>query len=241
MAELIKVNVNGIEVEVPYDTQLLQAIRLAGADVPTLCHNENIAPYGVCRLCSVEIDAGRKTRVVPSCVFTVRKPLAVRTDTERVKKHRKMLLNLLLARCPNEPVVQDLAAEYGVAAPHPRFEKHDDDCVLCGLCVQTCQNIVGVAALAFEGRGPTRRVVSPFDAENDVCIACGACAYICPTQCIDFSQETGKRYLRRWHREAELLVCEKSGKYWLPDAFVKVFEKRMGLDPATFKVSSDYR
>lgn len=241
MAELIKVNVNGTEVEVAYDTQLLKAIRLAGADVPTMCHNENIAPYGVCRLCSVEINEGRKTRMVPSCVFTVRKPMTVDTDSERVHQHRAMLLNLLLARCPDEPAVRKLAAQYGVAEPNERFVKGNEDCVLCGLCVQTCTNIVGVAALAFEGRGATRRVITPFDAENDVCIACGACAYICPTQCIDFSDETGKRYLRRWHREASLLICEKSGKYSVPDAFVKVFEKRMGIDPATFKVSSDYR
>ncbi|MDP8224120.1 MAG: 2Fe-2S iron-sulfur cluster-binding protein [Candidatus Lernaella stagnicola] len=241
MAELIKVTVNGKEIEVPYDTQLLQACRQAGADVPTLCHNENLKPYGVCRICSVEINEGRKTRIVPSCVYTVRKPVTVETDTPRIRKHRAMLLNLLLARCPGEKVVQDLAAEFGVTEPHPRFEKRNDDCILCGMCVQTCRDIVGVAAIAFEGRGTTRRVTPPFDKENDVCIACGACAYVCPTQCIDFHDEAGTRHLDRWHRETELLVCDKCGRYWLPDAFAHVFHKRMGIDPASLTTCPNCR
>ena len=233
MAEMIKVTVNGKQIEVAYDTQLLQACREAGANVPTICHNENLKPYGVCRICSVEINEGHKTRIVPSCVYTVRKPVTVETDTPRIHKHRAMLLNLLLARTPDVEYVKKLAAEYGVTAPHERFKKKDVDCILCGMCVQTCRDVVGVAAISFEGRGATRRVRPPFDKENEMCIACGACAYVCPTQCIDFTDEQGTRYLRRWHREAPMIECDKCGRYWLPDAFQAVFNKKMGIDPAT--------
>jgi predicted molibdopterin-dependent oxidoreductase YjgC len=241
MAERIKIVINGKELEVPYDTPLLQAIRDAGFDVPTLCYNDNIPPYGVCRVCSVEIHEGRRTRIAPSCVYTVRREITVETDTDRIRRHRAMQLNLLLARCPDEACVRDLAAAYGVTEPHPRFQKKNDDCILCGLCVQTCRNIVGVSAITFESRGPDRRVVAPFDKENPVCIACGACAYICPTQCIDFGEGGGKRWLRKWHREVDMLVCEKCGNYWMPDAASQVFQDRMGLDPALLKVCPNCR
>jgi bidirectional [NiFe] hydrogenase diaphorase subunit len=244
MAEMIQVTVNGKTIEVPYDTQLLQACREAGADVPTMCHNENLPAYGVCRICSVEINEGRRWTVVPSCVYTVRKNVEVKTDTEKLTKHRAMLLNLMLARCPEDKVVQELAAEYGVTAPHERFlqaASGDSDCILCGLCVQTCQEIVGVAALGYEGRGANRRVVPAFDKENPVCVVCGACSYICPTQCIDFAEIGGKRIMKRWHREVDMLVCDKCGKNWLPEPFEHVFKKRMGIDPAIFKHCPDCR
>jgi NADH dehydrogenase/NADH:ubiquinone oxidoreductase subunit G len=241
MAEKIKITVNGKALEVAYDTPLIQACRDAGAEVPTLCSNDNIPPYGVCRVCSVEVNEGRRTRVVPSCVYTVRREISVQTDTDRIHRHRAMLLNLLLARCPGEKVVQDLAAQYGVTKPHPRFHRKNDDCILCGLCVQTCRNLVGVAAIGFEGRGFARRVAAPFDRENPVCIACGACAHICPTQCIDFGEADGKRWLKKWRRETDMLVCEKCGNFWLPDAVAHVVGEPMGIDPKTMTVCPNCR
>lgn len=241
MAELIKVTIDGVETRVPFDTPLIEACRQAGARVPTLCYNENVRAYGVCRICLVEANEGRRTRLVASCVYPVRRELAVQTNTEKLRKIRAMLIGLQLARCPNEKVLLDLAAEYGVSEPHPRLTRDKEDCILCGLCVRTCQDVVGVAAIAFEGRGAKRRVVAPFDAENPMCIACGACAYICPTQCIGFRDENGKRYVDKWHREVDMLVCEKCGDYWLPDPFASVYAKKMGIDPATFKVCPNCR
>ena len=241
MAELIPVVIDGKQIQVPYDTQLLQACRQAGSHVPTLCHNENLKPYGVCRICTVEINEGRRPRLVPACVYTIRKPATVVTDNEVIRKHRSMLLKLQLARCSQEKVVQDLAAQYGVEAPPERFRIEEKKCILCGLCVQTCRDIVGVAAIAFEGRGENRKVTTPFDAENPICIACGACAYICPTQCIGFGDKDGKRHLEKWHREVEMLVCEKCGKQWMPDAFAHVMAKKMGIDPMSLEKCPDCR
>ena len=241
MADMINLTIDGRATAVPYDTPLLTACRNLNIEVPTLCHNDAVAAYGVCRVCSVEVDEGRKTRVVPSCVYPVRREVSVQTDSPRIRRHRAMLLNLLLARCPEEKAIQDLAAKYGVNEPHPRFRKKNDDCILCGLCVQICREVVGVAALTFESRGFERRAISPFDAENPVCIACGACASVCPTQCIDFGEADGKRWLHRWHREVEMLVCEKCGKYWLPDAVPAEFAKRMNLDPSWAKVCNNCR
>lgn len=241
MAEMIKVTINGNEVSVEKDTPLLKACRLARVDVPTLCYNENVNAYGVCRLCVVEVNDGRRTRIVPSCVYPVRREISVQTDTERIRKHRAMILSLMLARCPNEKVVQELAAKYGVTEPPARFRTDVEDCILCGLCVRTCHEVVRVGAIAFAGRGEKRQVVAPFDDENPVCIACGACSYVCPTQCIKFYDKDGKRYLEKWHREADMLACEKCGGYWLPDAFATVYAKKMGIDPLSMKVCPNCR
>jgi len=241
MADLVKITINGKELSVPYDTPLIEACKQARVHVPTLCYNENVKAYGVCRICSVEVNDGRRTRIVPACVYTVRSEITVETDTDRIRRYRATLLNLQLARCPDEKVIQDLAAEYGVTEPHPRLRKEDKHCILCGLCVRTCAEVVGVSAIGFEGRGRERKVTPPFDAENPICIACGACAYVCPTQCIEFGEKDGKRYLKRWHREVDMLVCDKCGKYWLPDAVAYVYAKKMGLDPASFTTCPDCR
>jgi len=242
MAEKIKVIVNGKEVYAAYDTPLLQVCREAGADVPTLCHNENInPPYGVCRVCTVEITEGTRTRFAPSCVYPVRREISVQTESEPVRRRRAMLLNFLLARCPDQKPIQELAARYGVKEPHPRFTRRGDDCILCGLCVQTCTQVVGVSALGFESRGEMREAATPYRAENPVCIACGACAYICPTQCIGFEEKDGKRYLKRWKREAPMLVCEKCGSYWLPEAVARIVGEKMNIDFSGLNVCPNCR
>jgi len=241
MAELIKVTIDGIEVGVPKDTPLIEACRQARVRVPTLCYNENVRAYGVCRICMVEANEGRRTRLVAACAYPVRRELTVQTNTDRIRRNRAMLLNLQLARCPDEKVLHELAEEYGVKEAHPRLTRDKEDCILCGLCVRTCQEVVGVGAIAFEGRGEHRRVISPFDEENPVCIACGACAYVCPTQCIKFYDENGKRHVERWHRTVNMLACEKCGDYWLPDAVTLAYAKRTGLDPASFKLCTNCR
>lgn len=241
MAEMITITVNGKEVTVAKDSSLLAACRQARIDIPTMCYNENVKAYGVCRLCVVEVDDGWRKRIVPSCVYPVRKAVTVQTETEEIRKYRRMLLNLQLARCPNEPFVQELAAKYGINEPDPRLKRDDNDCILCGLCVRTCSDIVGVHAIAFEGRGENRVVVTPFNEENELCIACGACAFVCPTQCIGFKDENGERELKRWHRKTKMIACEKCGDYWLPEALRDVYAKKMGLDPAIMNVCSNCR
>ncbi|MDP8254143.1 MAG: 2Fe-2S iron-sulfur cluster-binding protein [Candidatus Alcyoniella australis] len=220
----VKVTINGRSIEVEQDTTIVQAAEQLRIHIPTLCYNENLAPYGVCRVCMVEIDDGRRKRMVPSCAFPIRREISVSTNNERVRRIRRSVLQLLLARCPNEPVVKKLAAEYGVDAPHPRMLIKDDDCILCGLCVRTCQQIVGVAAIGFEGRGYERRVVPPYDEQNSQCLACGACAYVCPTQCIDFSTSGDLHKLERWHRDLDVskLPEAERGRY---NAFLGNFFK----------------
>lgn len=235
------ITIDGRSVTVGRDTLLIEACKKLGIHVPTLCYNENVHAYGVCRICMVEVTDGKRTRLVPACVYEIRKDgLSVATDTERIQRNRKWIIQLLLARCEDEKAVLDLADRYGVEL-NARLTKKQDDCILCGLCVRACQDLVGVAAIAFEGRGDKREVTTPWRDANPMCIACGTCAYVCPTDCISVTDKDGVRTVSRWHgekkmvvREAKMLVCKSCGNYYLPSAVPEVYSKRMDIDPKVF-------
>jgi len=176
---MIRLTINNQEVEVPEGTNLLTAIERCGLRVPTLCYHKALTPYGACRLCVVEVHApGRAPTVQASCSYPALEGISVFTDTERVRRARKITAELLLARCPDSEVIQRIAAEYGVH--EPRIKKKYDDCVYCGLCVRMCQERMGRSAIGFTGRGPRKKLEPPFGKHNPMCWTCGACDFICP-------------------------------------------------------------
>ena len=167
-------------------------------NIPALCYHPSVRPYGACRLCTVEVseDKGKSFRFVASCLYPVKEGLVVKTNTERVRNLRKGIIELLLARCPNTKVLQELAEEYGVEKP--RFALGDHDCILCGLCVRACQEIIGKSAISLVNRGIYKEVAAPFYAYElgEECIGCGDCAFVCPTGAIKMG-ENGKPELPR--------------------------------------------
>ncbi len=162
---------------------ILDVARRRGIDIPTLCYASSLSPYGACRLCSVEItDKRGRKRIVTACNYPAEEGLTVSTKSEKVLKTRKLLLELLLARCPKVKKVQDLAREYGVVQK-PQFwiEDAEEDCVLCGLCARVCEERIGIYAINFANRGGALEVTTPYRKLSDDCIGCGACAIVCPT------------------------------------------------------------
>ncbi len=181
---MVTVKIDGIEVQVPVDTPILKAAEKAGIWIPTMCHNDLIEPYGVCRLCSVEIVRGKRTRIVTACNYPVREGLTVQTNTDKIKWIRKLIMELMISRWPNVKVVRETAERLEVLKP--RFEclekdEAEDACILCGMCVNVCRDLVKAEVLGFANRGIAREVVLPFDKKSDQCIVCGACAHVCPT------------------------------------------------------------
>ena len=173
---MIEIDINGIECQVEEGQTLLEAIRFLGIEVPTLCYNEGLTPYGACRLCVVEtVPSGR---LVTSCTYKVHPGLSVRTHSEKVIKARKMLVELMLATCPGSKTVQDLASKLGVN--NVRFRVDHEDCLLCGLCVRYCHEQMDGRAIGFMGRGGDRRITTAFGVRADECRLCGGCMYICP-------------------------------------------------------------
>jgi len=175
---MIALTINGLPVQVEEGTTLLEAARFLGFPIPTLCHHDGLSPYGACRLCVVEIGEGPRAKLVSSCTYPAEEGLKVRTASSRVVRARRMILELLLASCPQSKTIQDLAAAHGVH--QQRFRQEHEDCILCGLCVRMCEEQMMAKAIGFRGRGENRSIGTPFDVQSDVCRLCGACMYICP-------------------------------------------------------------
>jgi NADH dehydrogenase/NADH:ubiquinone oxidoreductase subunit G len=175
---MINLKINGLPVSVEEGTTLLEAARFLGFPIPTLCHMEGLSPYGACRLCVVEIGEGPKARLVSSCTYPAQEGLHVRTASNRVLRARKMVIELLLASCPQSKVIQDLASAHGVR--QQRFRQEHEDCILCGLCVRMCEEQMMAKAIGFRGRGERRSIGTPFDIKSEQCRLCGGCIYVCP-------------------------------------------------------------
>ncbi len=191
---MINLKINGLRVSVEKGTTVLEAARFMGFPIPTLCHLDGLTPYGACRLCVVEIGEGPKAKLVSSCTYPAEEGLLVRTASNRVIRARKMILELLLASCPQSKKVQDLASAHAVR--QQRFHQEHEDCILCGLCTRICREQMQAGAIGFRGRGEKRSVGSPFDAKSDACRLCGACMHVCPA-C----------QLRCTYHEPEKAVC----------------------------------
>ena len=180
----MKITIDGKEVDAEPGQTILEVARINGIHIPTLCYHPALKPFGACRLCSVEIERHGRKRVVTACNYPVEDGLEVRTDSPEIIEIRKMLIELLLARCPEEKRIQELAREYGVAEPRSRFTLENEHCILCGLCARVCEELVGVSAINFISRGVERKVGTPYEELSDDCIGCGSCALVCPTEAI---------------------------------------------------------
>jgi len=175
---MINLIINGLPVSVEEGTTILEAAQFMGFPIPTLCHMDGLSPYGACRLCVVEIDAEPSARLVSSCTYPAEEGCKVRTSSARVLRARRMILELLLASCPQSKTIQDLASAHGIR--QQRFRQEYEDCILCGLCVRMCEEQMMAKAIGFRGRGEKRSIGTPFDIKSDDCRQCGGCLYVCP-------------------------------------------------------------
>jgi len=236
---MVKLTIDGIEVEAREGEVILQAAKRAGIFIPSLCYHDEVKPYTACRLCLVEVIKGKRKRLVTACDYPVSEGLIVNTKTETVEKCRKLIIELLMARCPNLPQLQELGEKLGVK--EVRFSKGNDDCILCGLCVRTCAEVVGVSAIGFEGRGFTRRVCVPFDEASEPCILCGACAYACPVDVIPIEDVGGYRVMERWHKKSLLISCSVCGRPFMTEDELRFLQKKTGLPEDKLKICPDCR
>lgn len=166
----ITLEMDGKTVQAEAGTSLLAIARSVGADIPTLCQNDELKPQGACRLCMVEVVKGKRRRLVASCAYPAEEGIVVRTSTPEIEKHRKLLAELLF------PTALHLAKRYGVTKS--RFGAERGDCNLCGLCVNYCREVAHKNVLFMEGRGIDRKVAFvPGKAQE--CASCRACFELC--------------------------------------------------------------
>lgn len=189
----VQMILNGNEIEAAQGATILEVARKQGVDIPTLCYHEALGPYGVCRLCVVEVSGSLPRSIRISCAQNVQEGLAVDTASESVQKNRRFLFELLLARSPDSRELVELAARYGVHESRFYTGDSDDNCVRCGRCVRVCREKIGVYALCLAHRGYDRKVVTDYERLSEYCIGCGSCTQVCPTGAIRMKDQGNER------------------------------------------------
>lgn len=240
--------IDGIKAEARPGATLLEIARELDITIPTLCHHEALQPYGACRLCVVEVQRGTRTRIVTSCNYPAEGGMVVKTSSDRVRAVRKLVLELLLARCPNVTVVKELALEYGIQ--EPRFKKGNNFCILCGQCVRVCREVVGAEAIGFASRGVSREVAPPFFDPAKQCIGCGSCVYICPTGIITMEDVQNARYhfpggehamgsqriMHNWKQSFRMAECKTCGRPFMPQVQIDYMTEKFNIPRADLEV-----
>ena len=214
--DMVKVKINGIEVEVPAGSTILEAAYKAGIDIPTLCYLKDINEIGACRICVVEVKGARG--LVTACVYPVADGMEVFTNTEKVQKARKMNLELVLSTHNQDCLgcvrsgdceLQKLAKDYGIkdtkawsgmnmewpvddSAAH--MYRDNSKCILCRRCVAACGVTQGIGVIGANERGFETHIASAFEMPLDAtsCVSCGQCIVVCPTGAIAEKDDTDK-------------------------------------------------
>jgi len=178
----IRMKIDGKEVAAREGMTILDVARTAGVAIPTICHHEKLEPFGGCRLCTVEADAGGRTNLVAACIYPAGNDMVVRTRTPQIDRIRKVLTEQLLAYAPESEVLKELAAEY--QADKNRFPKEPSFCILCGLCVRYCAEVKKKNVVGFLDRGPTREISFIPELAAKECWDCKECFPLCPTSAL---------------------------------------------------------
>ncbi len=201
---MVQLTINNIKVNAEDGMTILDAAKSVGIHIPTLCHLKNLAPTGACRICSVEVDGQRG--LTPACAYPVYDGMVVETNSPRVRRARKTIVELLVENHPQDCLIcvrnkncelQDLAEQYGVREHRyagetkchaidissASMERDPAKCILCGRCVRVCFEVQKVGAIDFTNRGFNSIVTTPYNKGLNIsdCILCGQCILVCPT------------------------------------------------------------
>ena len=224
---MIRINIDDRSVEAKEGTTILAQAEKLRIQIPTLCYHESLSPFGSCRLCTVEIKRGRRWVLSTSCDTEITPDMTIRTDSAEIRRSSKRAAELLYFKYPDVPVIRETAAKLGVRVDPSSQDSRE--CILCGKCVRTCQEVVEVYALRFEDRGPDHPGEPPrIGYIGESCICCGACAFVCPTGYIRM-ESYGQNRRVIWERVFEMASCRVCGKLFAPLAQLNHISRQANL------------
>jgi len=209
MIQYVTLSIDGAQIRAAKGTSVLDAAIEYGICIPHLCHVSYLSDIGACRLCIVEHVVNGRSKVTTSCTLLVQEGMVIRSNTEKIRRLRRNIAELLVAQAPNSRAIQDLAVRCGVK--EVRYPFRNSDCVLCGRCVRVCQEIWHAKAIGFVGRGKDRHVDYPFSVRSELCKQCGACVDLCPmtiTPC-EGPMKPGEEHLCGLC-ESQLMIAEET-------------------------------
>ncbi|OGO04174.1 MAG: hypothetical protein A2Y91_07785 [Chloroflexi bacterium RBG_13_54_8] len=175
---MVELTIDGIRIRATEGTTVLEAAREMGITIPTLCYYPGLTSYGECRVCLVEVINRNRSSLEASCTLPVEPGQVVLTNSEKARRARRVVVELLLASCPDSKTIQDMASNMGINKV--RFKIKDRGCILCGRCVRYCKEQMKSGGIGFVGRGTSRRVATAFGVTPAECRNCGGCEWICP-------------------------------------------------------------
>lgn len=247
----MKITIDGSEYEVAKESSILELCKTLDIEIPTLCYDERLTPHSACRMCVVEIEG--KKALQTSCSTRLKDGMTIYTNSEKVKRARRDVLDLLLSNHPMECLnceksgkckLQDYAYEYDLVDGSYEGEKRSKEidssnhfynydpnkCILCGLCVRVCDELQCTHAIGFEDRGFDTIVSAPFDKGiiNSTCVSCGNCVSVCPVGALT---PKSKEKFRHWDTKKVRTTCSYCGVGCQMDLIVKD-NKIVGVDPA---------
>jgi len=213
-AKTVALAIDGVTIRALAGRTILDVAMEYGICIPHLCHIPSITAIGACRLCIVENVVDGRPRITTSCTLEAREGLVIRSNTDRIRKLRRGIAELLVAQAPNSRAIQDIAVRCGVK--EVRYPFRNEKCVLCGRCVRVCEELWQARAIGFVGRGHHRRVEFPFGVRPSYCKKCNMCIDLCPmtiTPCEGPMRKGKERLCGRC--ESQLTMAEK-----IPDTCV---------------------
>lgn len=193
----MQITINGKICECEIGETILTVARRNDIFIPTMCYHDKYPGEGACRLCVVEIIEGGRRKVVASCIYPITHEIEVETNTEKIKKYRRLLIAFMERRAPQSELIEKMYEEYEVP-DYPLRSIKRGSCILCGLCVRACKKI-GVSAISMVKRGTGKKVSTPYDEPSSACIGCGLCAKVCPTGAIKITETEDSKII--WGRE----------------------------------------
>jgi bidirectional [NiFe] hydrogenase diaphorase subunit len=231
--------IDGKEVSAEEGVTVLQLARDNGINLPTLCHLEGVYDVGACRLCLVELAGTPK--LLPACTTKISEGMNIKTDSDRLRKYRRMTLELLFAERNHVCAVcvsnghcelQTLACSLGldhvrydytfpkwkVDATHRLFGMDHNRCILCTRCVRVCWHIEGAGTKNVAGRGVTSKIISDLNqpwGDSETCTECGKCVMSCPTGAL-FHKGSTVGEMEHDRNKLEFIVNAREKKQWLP-------------------------